>query len=532
MKICRASGAEQAVPLRMKNNRQYPKAAAVIDIASSDLSLSIAQWKKGEVSSLDRLIYPLSLGHEVFTGKKISFECFREMSRALSGFTALMKEYGVTQYRAVATTALREAENRAFVLDQLKVQNNLKVEVLEADQEKTLIYFDILSTFRDTGALQPGNSLFAFIGSGSIGTAVYDGSVMVYSQNIPIGALKLHDMLSTIQEQTDDFGTVAEEYLASSLGFQGISRFPISNVVLTGNDMKLIAQLCGVQQEGGLFRIPSEKLAGLYRRIRSLRPDKVAERYNISESAAETLYSALAIYMQLIGKTQAKVVLAPQVNLWDAVMRLILVPRRSREYDEYIRKNAVSCANRIADNYGCDRTHIETVRKISCTIFDRLKPLYGMNSAQRLVLELAAVLHESGHFVSENDHLPASFDIIRHTDIYGVTNRDILLAAYVARYNEDAVPDFRGLEYVSMTEAERTVIAKLVAVFRLANALDKSRRQKIRSVKVQLLGDQMFVAAQSDANLFLEKWAFEQCSAYFKEVFGLYPVLKIRQDLI
>jgi exopolyphosphatase/guanosine-5'-triphosphate,3'-diphosphate pyrophosphatase len=236
--------------------------------------------------------------------------------------------------------------------------------------------------------------------------------------------------------------------------------------------------------------------------------------------------------MQLIGRAQAKVVLAPQVNLWDAVMRLILVPRRSREYDEYIRRNAVSCANHIADDYACDRTHIETVRKISCTIFDRLKPLYGMDSAQRLMLELAAILHESGHYVSENDHLPSSFDIIRHTDIYGVTNRDILLAAYVARYNEDAVPDFRGLEYVSMTEAERTVIAKLVAIFRLANALDKSRKQKIRSVKVQLLGDQMFVAAQSNANLFLEKWAFEQCSTYFKEVFGLYPVLKIKQDLI
>ena len=513
-------------------NRQYPKAAAVIDIASSDLSLSIAQYKKGEVSNLDRLIYPLSLGHEVFTNGKISFECFREMSRALAGFTALMKEYGVTQYRAVATTALREAENRAFVLDQLKVQNKLKVEVLEADQEKTLIYFDILSSLRDGGVLAPGNTLFAFIGSGSIGTAVYDGNVMVCSQNIPVGALKLHEMLSTIQEETDDFGTVVEEYLASGLGFQEISKYEIGNVILTGNDMELIAKLCGAAQENGIYRISVEKLSGFYRRIRSLRPDKVAQKYSISESAAETLYSALAIYMQLIGKTKTKIVLAPQVNLWDAFMRLLLVPRRSREYDEYVRRNAVSCANHIADSYGCDRAHIEAVRKASCMIFDRLKPLYGMDSAQRLMLELAAILHESGHYVSENDHLAAGFDIIRHTDIYGITSRDILLAAYVARYNEDAVPDFRGMEYVSMTEAERTIIAKLVAIFRLANALDKSRRQKISDVKVQLLGDQMFIAARSNANLFLEKWAFEQCSTYFKEVFGLYPVLKIKQDLI
>ncbi len=514
------------------NKKQYPKVAAVIDIGSSDLSLSISQLKKGQVSNLDRLVYPLSLGHEVFTEKKISYECLREMSHALSGFTALMKEYGVTQYRAVATTALREAENRAFVLDQLKVQNNLEVKVLEADQEKTLIYFEILSALQDAGVLEPGCSLFAYIGSGTIGTAVYNGSVMVYSQNIPIGALKLHDMLSTIQEQTDDFGTVAEEYLSSSLGFQGISRFDIRNIILTGNDMPLIAQLCGSEQIGKINRIPVEKLNDFYRSIRSLRPDKIAQSYSISESSVETLYSALAIYMQLIGKAKAKQVFSPQVNLWDAVMRLLLIPKRLREYNEYVRRNAISCANHIAENYSCDRAHSETVRKIACTIFDRLKPVHGMGPTQRLVLELAAILHESGHYVSVNDHLLASFDIIRHTDIYGIPNRDILLAAYVARYNEYAVPNFRGLEYVAMTEADRTSIAKLVAIFRLANALDKSRKQKIKGVKVKLMSDQMLVSAQSNENLFLEKWAFEQCGAYFKEVFGLYPVLKIRQSLI
>lgn len=514
------------------NKKQYPKVAAVIDIGSSDLSLSISQLKKGMVSNLDRLVYPLSLGHEVFTGKKISYECFREMSHALGGFSDLMKEYGVSQYRAVATTALREAENRAFVLDQLKVQNNLDVDVLEADQEKTLIYFEILTALQDAGALNPGHSLFAYIGSGTIGTAVFDGSAMVYSQNIPIGALKLHDMLSTIQERTDDFGTVAEEYLASSLGFQGISRFDIRNVILTGSDMPLIAQLCGSKQIGKIYRIPVEKLGDFYRSIRSLRPDKIAQDYSISQNSAETLYSALSIYMQLIGKAKVQQVLSPQVNLWEAVMRLLLVPKRLREYDEYVRRNAISCASHIAANYHCDQPHSETVRKISCTIFDRLKPVHGMGPDKRLVLELAAILHESGHYVSVSDHLPASFDIIRHTDLYGIPNRDTLLAAYVARYNEYAVPDFRGLEYVSMTESDRISIAKLVAIFRLSNALDKSRKQKVKGVRVKLMNDRMFVFVRSNENLFLEKWAFEQCGTYFKEVFGLYPVLKIKQDLV
>ncbi|HCM24540.1 MAG TPA: phosphatase [Ruminococcaceae bacterium] len=514
------------------NKRKYPKVAAVIDIGSSELKLRIAQLRKGQICDLDRLVYPLALGHEVFTEKKISFECIREMSHALSGFTALMKEYGITQYRAVATTALREAENRAFVLDQLRVQNNLNVEVLEDDHEKTLIYSEILTSLKAANALAPGCSLLSFIGSGTIGAAVYDGNAMICSQNIPIGALKLHDMLGSIQEKTDDFSTVVEEYLESMLNYQNISQFEIHNVILTGNEMELIAQLCHIKPKKNIYAIPVKEISRLYRRIRTMRADKIAQYYNISEKSAELLYSALAIYLQLICKTDAEQILSPRVDLWDALMRQMLIPKQKDVYWEHVRDGAISCACHIAESYHCNRTHVDTVRRIACTIFDRLKPLHGLGPEQRLILELACILHESGHFVSVKDHLEASFDIIRHTDIYGMTNQNILLAAYVARYNEYIVPDFHSMEYTTMSEQNRIVIAKLVAIFRLANALDKSQKQKIRNIKVKLLDEQMVVSAESNENLSLEKWAFEQCSTFFKDVFGLYPVLKIKQNLI
>lgn len=514
------------------NQKKYPKSAAVINIGSSELSLHISQLRKGKLCGLDQLCYTLPLGHEVFTEKKISFECLREMSRVLAGFAARMKEYGVTRYRTVATTALREAENRAFVLDQLKVQNSLDVEVLEPEQEKALICSEILSSLNDAGTQGAGCSLFAYIGSGTIGTAVYDGSAMVWSRNIPIGALKLHDMLGSIQEETDDFSTVAEEYLEATLDCGDLSHFDIRNVILTGSDMKLIAKLCGAGKSRNDCTISVEKIVSLYRGVRPLRADKIAQRYGISESAAETMYAALAIYLQLIGQTGVRQVLAPQVNLWDAILSRMLLPKRKSESEKRLRANAVCCAGRIAENYHCDRAHAENVREITCAIFDRMKPLHGMGPDRRLILELAAALHDCGRCVTMRDHLRASFDLIRSTDIYGMTDRDILLTAYVTRYNEYTVPDFRDAEYAAMPEKDRTVIAKLVAIFRLANALDKSRKQKIKSVKVKLTENKIQVAVQSNENLFLEKWAFEQCSAFFKDVFGLSPVLKIKQTLV
>jgi exopolyphosphatase/guanosine-5'-triphosphate,3'-diphosphate pyrophosphatase len=513
------------------NKKKTPKAAAVIDIGSSVLKMRISQLKKGEIADLDRLTYPISLGHEVFTDGSISFQSVREMSKALSGFKALMQEYGITEYRAVATTAIREAQNRAFVLDQIHIQNGFTVEVLEDAEEKTLIYSEILDVLQKTGDLDPGYTLLSYIGSGTIGIAMHDGENMVYSQNASIGALKLHDMLGSIEEQTENFDMVLEEYLQAALNFRPFENGnDINNIVLTGNEVEMIASLCAVEPKNGLFKIPVKRLMRLYRGISKMTSGKIALHYHLPEREAELLYSALAIYVRLIGLTKAQYILSPKVDLWDALMRQMLLPRQNALYFEHVSSNALSCAENIADHYQCDHMHAQAVRTIAKEIFDRTKPLHGMDRKQRLILDLAATLHDCGHFVSIKEHLDATFDLIRHMGVYGMTDKDMRRIAYVARYNEYQVPDVR--DFVDMSERSRTEIAKLVAIFRLANALDKSQKQKIPTVKVKLSDEQLTITAQTNENVLLEEWAFAQCAAFFADVFGVKPVLKIKQTLI
>lgn len=515
------------------NKKKVPKAAAVIDIGSSTLKLRIAQLKKGEIVDLDRLTYPLSLGHEVFTDGAISFQSIREMNQALSGFKSLIEEYGITQCRAVATTAIREATNRAFVLDQIQVKNGLSVQVLEDAEEKTLIYSEILDSLQKAGDLEPGCTLLSYIGSGTIGIALHDGGNLVYSQNASVGALKLHDMLGSIEEQTENFDMVLEEYLQAALNCRPFEDArEISNIVLTGNEVEMIAHLCQVEPDNGRFKIPVKRLVRLYQSISKMTSGKIALRYHLAEGEAELLYSALAIYFRLIRLTNAKYILSPQVSLWDALMRQMLLPRQNALYFEHVRSNALSCAENIAVHYLCDQAHAQVVRTIAGRIFDRTKPLHGMDRKQRLMLDLAAVLHDCGHFVSVKEHLDATFDLICHMGIYGMTDKDMRRIAFVARYNEYQVPDFRDSAFADMSERSRTEIAKLVAIFRLANALDKSQKQKIPDVKVKLTDEQLLITAQTNENALLEQWAFAQCAVFFADVFGVKPVLKVKQNLI
>ena len=516
------------------NEKRGGKIAAVIDISTNMLKMRVSQLKKGEIVNIDRLEYPLRLGHEVFHGGKISFESLRQISAILLGYSETMKEYGVSQCKVVATTALREAKNRDYITDQLKIQNNLTVEVLEDDQEKTLIYSEILRSLRTMEDLPADNALISFIGTGSIGLSVFDGKSMVFSQNISIGSLKLHDMLSSVQESTGEFDTVVEEYLDLIIGHVSIphTNNSISTLVLTGNEIEQIARICKIEPVNNRYLIKSELIGELFQEIRVMTPEKISQKYNLTESGAEILYSALVIYVRLIKLTNAPYAVCPKVELWDALMRQMLIPKSKREYEAHVVANAISCAQVIAHRYHCSKSHSDTVRSFSCKIFDKTKSIHGLDSKKRLLLELAGILHDCGYFINSKEHLLSTFDLIKNIDIYGLTDEEVLIVAFLSKYDEYLLPNSDDPDFTALDREKRLLISKLVAIFRLANALDKSQSQKLDDIKVRLETDKLVINSQSNGNLYLEKWAFDLSAPFFKEVFGISPVLTIRSLMI
>lgn len=516
------------------NKKKNNKIAAVIDIGSNMLKMRISQLKRGEIVDIDRLEYPLCLGHEIFSDGKISFESLRELSNILRGYSGIMAEYGVGQCKVVATTAFREAKNRTYVVDQLKIQNDMTVQVLEDDQEKTLIYSEILNSVKNMEDKKGKNALISYIGAGTIGFSVYDGKRMTFSQNIPMGALKLHDMLGSIQNLTDDFYTVIEEYLDTLIGHISIpfNNGNVSNLILNGNEIQLIAKICSVEPHNGRYIIPAKMISDLFAQIRTKSQEKISMQFGINEETAELLYSALAIYIRLIGFTTSDEILSPEIELWDALIRHMLIPKSSDDYLEHVRVNAISCAQAIALTYNCNQKHADNIRKSACTIFDKMKGAHGLDHRKRLLLELAAILHDCGHYVTAKQHLLSTFDLIKDIDIYGMTEEEMLITAYVSRYNEYDVPNFEDVEFMHLNDKRRLVVSKLVAIFRLANALDKAQKQKLSDFKVRLENDKLLITAQSNDNVYLERWAFEQCAPFFKEVFGYNPELTVKSLLI
>lgn len=495
--------------------------------------MRVSQLKRGTIETVDALEYPVFLGHEVFNDGRISFESLRQLSSILTKFKAALDSYGCKDVRVVSSTVMREAENRSFVADQLKIHNNLHLEILEYSEEKALICSEIIRILKQEGKMDIDESMIAYIGTGSIGLALYDGKVISSSLNIPVGSLKLHDTLSAINRESDEFYPVVEEYLDIIFNRVDLPASNVRSLILTGSDLDLVASVCEAEKTGDVYTISAKKMRAAYKELRSMSYSAAARRYNISEENAEILFTALSIYigmLRLAGDPQK--VICPDVDICDAITQHMLIPGAQKQYLAQTRENALASARRIAVKYNCHGTHAETISAYACALFDKMKAVHGLSPDKKILLELAAILHSCGQYINVRIHNQCSFDLIKNLDIFGMTSDQIVETAFISGYDELSVPTASDHGFFSLPEEKRLEISKLVAIFRLANAMDKSKRQKLTINKIKISGDKLEIKAAMNGSAQLEKWAFEESSAFFKEVFGLSPELQLRSNLL
>ena len=220
------------------------------------------------------------------------------------------------------------------------------------------------------------------------------------------------------------------------------------------------------------------------------------------------------------------------MDISEAILRYLLVPKADRDLGTYLEESAIACAQTTAKRFCCNLDHSSRTGEIACEIFDKLKKVHGLDPSKRLLLELASILHSCGSFVNVRQHNQCTYDLIKGMDIFGLRQSEVLETAFVAGSISNNLSPEENPDFAWLPTEERIVISKMAAIFRLANALDKSHRCKLRDLKIHLEDDRVLFKAKAADNTLLERWAFEESAQFFKEVFGLSPELSIKFDLI
>lgn len=157
-----------------------------------------------------------------------------------------------------------------------------------------------------------------------------------------------------------------------------------------------------------------------------------------------------------------------------------------------------------------------------------MKKVHGMGQRERLYLRLAAILHDCGKYISMINIGEASYDIIMATEMIGLSHMEREIVANVVRFNHSNFVYYgqaqdrpQGLDKESYL-----IVAKLTAILRLANSLDRSHKQKMKGVKATLQDNELILKIDTQEDITLERGFFQTNTEFFKEVYSITPVIR------
>ncbi len=506
------------------SKKTKPETVAVIDIGSNELRLKVATGGKSSLQYLDSLIYPLSLGRDTFSTGKISYDKADKTCDIIKNFQTVAQSYGVTSLRTIATTAVREAQNKEYFLDQLMIKTGQAVQVIDDAEEKLYIYKLMCKLLT---AEQKNSALMVYIGSGNIGISLLEEGRIPFIENIKVGTLRINEIFESIQDYSSEFYLVVEEYIRSFTDLlDDVIPEKVKNFVVSGPEISMVAELCKATRDNIFQYIQKDSFLKFYEEIKHKTVSRIATDYKLASDKAEVLLPAMALYKNLLEFTESDKIISPMVFLSDSIIYEMLFGEEFADINKDFNKNTLVCARTVAKRFNVMEDHSNSVERFALKIYDKMRKIRGLGQRHKLLLQTAAILHDIGKAVNIRSHYRHTYSIIKGLDIVGLNSTEIEIVANICLYHSRITPSFNDESYRGLDQDKRVLVSKLVAVLRIADALDRSHAQKLSDIDVKISDSELVVTVETDKNIDLEQWAFNDKSLFFEEVFGLKAILK------
>lgn len=438
--------------------------------------------------------------------------------------------------RAVATSAVREADNGSEFVERVRREVGIDVSVISGAEEARLIALGVQHSL----ALADDDALMIDIGGGSTEFTVTKGRRTLIAQSIKLGAVRLTDKFFAdgLSESAIDkaraFISSTFAPLANDIKVAGFKR-----VVVSSGTCETIARVALVNRgRDDITQLNAQSFSRTELNevvdavLEAKTPAGIAEIPGIESKRADII-AAGALLLQEICR-QLKITQLEYSDfalregvLIDAMEQILGRPSSKRDA---ARDGVV----RFAQRCSVDLAHSEHVAKLSVDIFRSLLKHYELNERLAPLLEAAAILSNVGASVSYSKHHLHSYYMIRHSDLVGFSDEDIELIALAARYHRKGAPKKSHAEYGALSEERQHDVDVMAGILRIATGLDRSHDQCVTSVSASIREDngeefvQLVVKNQCDnlEVLNLNVYTAQERTALLEEFLGCSIVLK------
>ncbi|OIO72510.1 MAG: exopolyphosphatase [Zetaproteobacteria bacterium CG1_02_53_45] len=487
---------------------------AAIDVGSNAMRLGIAlRDDKGGPNIILRHREPVRLGHDAFTTGRLSEATQNEAILAFRQFRRILDRHHVGNLRATATSAMRDSENGPELAKRILEDTGIQLDLISGEEEARLVYLSIATRVD----LDHHFALLIDIGGGSVEVTLSDDSQIVASQSFRIGTVRLLEMLGT----GGNFNLLLREYLdgmRSKLRTQ-IGRRKVDLCIGTGGNCVSLGEL-GLQLglSASSTEITRKSLKKLIKHLSKLPVEERIRDLGLRPDRADVILPAAMVLQEIMSVGKATSLRTPDAGLLDGILLDMVAPERKLQHSRRI--SLLGWARSAKKKYQVDNSHALAVTRLALDLFAQTGPLHGLGEDEKLLLEVAACVHEIGMYVRVGRYHRHAAYLIMAAPLLGLSVQERTILAETVHYQRKSFPSATHEAFAGLGDAAKKKVWAMSALLRLAIALNKDRRDRVHNIVVDCDDKTLILHIEGRGDLLLERWAVLQVADYIKQAFG------------
>lgn len=503
-------------------------AHAAIDLGTNSFHLVVARFGAGgrfEVLASEKEMVRLGSGSGEM--KQLAPDAIDRGVAALQRLGAVARIHDA-DLSAVATSAVREAENRDEFLRRARDEAGVEVEVISGYEEARLIHLGVLQAL----PVYDQRRLVVDIGGGSTELVVGHGVDVLDARSMKLGAIRLTERFfpkgRTNAAAVDECRHYVRAALTSPamelLGHRPELSVGSSGTIGTLAEMASVRRGEAVRQLNGLTFTADELERVVEEIVAAGSSSRRRKLVGLDQRRVDIIVGGSLLLSEVF---RAFGIEEMSVSAY-ALREGVLLDRWSGEGADrlaHLRDLRRGNVERLADRLDPDVSHARHSAHLATALFDATRPVHGLDGTARELLWAAATLHNVGLFISHSSYHKHTYYVVRNSErLTGFTDREVEIVAQVARYHRKSEPSAKHPEFAALGKADQRLVRTLAAMLRVAIGLDRSHRALVRSVEVDLDAAEGPVVirplAEPDADLDLERYAARERSGLLATVLG------------
>ena len=505
------------------------RALAAIDVGTNSVHMVIARPVAGgspEVLARERT--PVRLGTGGDDMKRLMPEAVERAVAALVECRHIADAHDADMV-AVATSAVREADNQGTFLRRVHDEARITVEIISGMEEARLIHLGAMSAVPIAGRPH----LVIDIGGGSTELIVGDHTPAALARSLKLGHIRLTDRFFPGGVIADGAVEACRRHIKSFVAPVAQQARSIGFKVAVGcsGTIAALAWLCAARRGETLRNVANATIerSDLDEVVTDLvRRPEPKDRADVPglEPARRDVIVAGAVLLRQLFKALGITSLVVSTGALREGLLLDRFNRRDRSRDDGLhhlsdlRRSSVLA---LARSYHEDLIHAEHATDLALELFDETAAVHGLTIADSELLEAAGLLHNIGRFVANSSHHKHSYYLIRNSErLAGFTEGELELIALVARYHRKSRPVSSHREYMALSKPDRRRVRVLAGLLRVGIALDRTYRRAVQRVHAAVSEEAVTIDVEiaPDADVGIELFTARRSANLLAEALG------------